>query len=150
MNILQKLLKRKKGITMMESVVSILIIGIATGGILGAFIVGRYSAERAKHRIAAINAINAKLEDIMSFTFFTYISVVETNFPAQAIILDQRDPGDADDDLTGNMTITITDMDAGLGINGYKKVLVSVTWTERGWGGSRVLSESAITYVVQE
>ena len=138
------MLKQRSGATLTEVVIAVLIMGISTSAILGAFIVGKYAVERAKHRTVAVNHIAGELEEIME-TAYVSVTPGTTN---QSVTIDDRGTVDASDDLTGMRTVTVTEMAAGT--YGYKKVLATMLWADVGWGTKSSLDESAITYITQE
>jgi len=51
-----------KGVTLVESLVSILLVSVLLVGILGAFVISRFSVDRAKHRMLAMNTIRQYME----------------------------------------------------------------------------------------
>ena len=106
---------------------------------------GKYTVERSKHRVSAIGFISGKIEEIMETA---YLGVIQSNYTPEVVTIDDRGTPIIGDDLTGTLTVTVTEIVAG--IDGYKKVSVVLNWTEKAWGGSNNLSESATTYVVQE
>ena len=136
--------RQRGGATLIEVIIAVLIMGISTGAILGAFIVGRYAVERAKHRTVVVNRIAGELEEIMETAYVNVIPSTTT----QPVPIDARGTVGTSDDLTGTQTVTVTEMAAGT--YGYKKVLVAIGWADVGWGAKSSLSESAITYITQE
>jgi type II secretory pathway pseudopilin PulG len=51
-----------RGLTLVESLVSILLVSVLLMGILGAFVVSRLGVDRARHRMMAMNTIRQYME----------------------------------------------------------------------------------------
>lgn len=133
-----------KGIMLLETVVAVLIAGIATGAVIGTFIVGKYATQRSKHRVAAINRISEELEQVLSTN---YADIIDGTY-LDNIVIDDKGTADVGDDLIGLQTILITEIAAGT--YGYKEVRATMAWTEQGWGGASDLSENLVTYVTDK
>lgn len=59
----------RRGLTLVESLVSILLLGAFLSGFLGAFFISRLSTARAQHKIIAMNIIKDYMEREMSAGF---------------------------------------------------------------------------------
>ena len=118
-------LRQKRGLTLVEMVISVLILGLALGAMLGTFVMGRVSATKAKHHIQAMNHARAAMEQyIHDGTTFTL-------------------PDGDIKSLGGTCPPpVISDYAAGI-----KKVVVAISWNERSMGGSRQVSEQLVTLV---
>lgn len=123
-----KELKRKKGFTLIEAAVSLLILGIALGAMLGAFVIGRFSVSNAKHRTEAMNHARAAMEK--------YIDDGTTTFTLP----------DADIKSLGGSCSVAETKNYG-GFTGLTRIVVTISWNERTFGGSKQLSEQLVTLV---
>jgi prepilin-type N-terminal cleavage/methylation domain-containing protein len=63
----------KRGLTLIESLVSILLVSILLISLLGAFLISRISTVRAKNRIAAMNIIKDYMEKEMKGGYHDFI-----------------------------------------------------------------------------
>ena len=126
-------MNKKSGITFIETLMSVLVMGMVLGGMLGTFIMGRVSLAKAKHRHAACALIQQKLEEFTDTAYDSISDAAETKVTL--------DPGSSSsgDELLCSRTTTVSSLSYG------KEVTVTVSWTERSWGGQKSVSESAAT-----
>lgn len=117
--------KNKRGVTLIEVLISILILGIALGAMLGSFVMGRFSATKAKHRIEAMNYARAAMELLINDQTATFTL-----------------PDGDIKSLNGSYSPQITNYATGI-----KKVVVTISWDERSMGGSTRVSEQLVTLV---
>lgn len=127
----------RRGITFVEIVISLLLLGIAIGAVVGAFVVSKASATRAKHRVSAINLARAKLETIKGLTY----SQIPDQAIVENVVIDQGLPSPGDE-LSGQRTTTILDV---YGNKAIYRVTTKITWTEFG----NILEEMVITLISQ-
>lgn len=152
-------LKQKKGLTLVEMVISVLILGLALGAMLGTFVIGRVSATKAKHHIQAMNLARARMEWIKDQSYAGLPRGVATVTPAYPYRIsdnpvtidvgrDVDGDGDLDndgDELTGSRITQIKPIGTP---EEYLEVTVTVTWTERLLGGgSRQANEQLKTLI---
>ena len=117
-------LRQKKGFTLVEMVISVLILGLALGAMLGTFVMGRISATKAKHHIEAMNHARAAMEQyIHDGTTFTL-------------------PEGDIKSLNGSCSVVPSDYAADV-----NKVVATISWNERSMGGSSQVSEQLVTLV---
>jgi prepilin-type N-terminal cleavage/methylation domain-containing protein len=126
---------RQRGVTLVEVVISLLLLSIATGALIGAFVISKLSATRARHRISAINLVREKIETIKG--------VLYDQIPAQAgnpeIIIDQGS-ADSGDELRGHLITDVLDI---YGNGSAYKITTTVVWMEL----SSSLQEKVITLI---
>lgn len=122
-------LRQRKGLTLVEMVVSVLILGLALGAMLGSFVIGRISATKAKHRIEAMNLLRAKMEEIKNTP---YSNIVDEG-PVTVTI-------DEEEGLRGTRVVDVDD-------DGYKEVEVVISWQDLSLGGTSQVSERLVTIV---
>ena len=121
--------RRASGMTLVETLVSVVILNIALCVVLAAFITGKMSVARVKHKAEAVNILQKKLEELKNTSYPNIVS----SGPNQI---------DMDANLTANETVTVVDN------NGYKEVRASLAWTETGWASSgAAVSETLVTYI---
>lgn len=107
-------LREKNGLTLVEMVVSVLILGLALGVMLGTFVMGRMSATKAKHHIEAMNHARAAMELLKNN--LSAASSTEWN------------------DLKNNVSATLPGgnlHDPNISGTGLKTVTVTISWNER-------------------
>lgn len=141
----------RKGLTLVESVVSIFILTIVLIGLLSTFYVAKSTASHAKHRMAAMNILQSYIEqearagyDGGGGTTGNYFVTITSADPVTVII---------DNNLNGTITAdpyfsdNIKNADGSLltykGIP-YKIIGFVVSWTERN---GQVCTERACCYV---
>lgn len=136
MGIIKKI-KNTRGVTFTEVIVSLLLLGITIGAVIGAFVMGSMSTARVKHRITAINLAREKIEIVRAVDF--------AGIPAQAgtenITIDAGSASSGDE-LTGQRTTAVLDVS---GSAKEYKITVSVSWTENA--ASNTLQERIITLI---
>ena len=122
-------LKNRKGFTLVEAVVAVLILGTALGALLASFMMGRMSVAVAKHRTEAMNHARAAME------------LLKNDLSATLTLPD----GDIKD-LGGSYSPppSITDY-----VGDVKKVVVTISWNEQSLGTDRTVSEQLVTLVMQ-
>ena len=126
-------MRPKSGITFIETLVAVLVLGLVLSGMLGTFVMGRVSLAKAKHRHAACALIQQKLEELTDTLYDSISGATEADVTL--------DPGSSDsgDELFCTRATSVTSLSYG------KEVTVAVSWTERSWGGQKSVSESATT-----
>lgn len=112
----------RRGITLVEILISILILGISVGAMLGSFVIGRVSATKAKHHIEAMNYARAAMEE--------YKDSGATTVPLGGDIAA----------LGGTCAVTTALLGSGL-----EEVTATVSWTARSLGGSSTVTEELVT-----
>jgi len=117
------IIRSKKGFTLFECLIAILILGIFSGAMIGTFMVGKLSVVRAKHHTQAINHARAAIESIISGSTFTLPS------------------GDIKT-MGGSYTQNIT----GVG-TGIKTIKVIISWNEQLMGATKNVSVELMTYI---
>ncbi len=132
-------MRNEKGVTFIEIMISALILSLSLGGMLTTFVMGRISVAKAKHRIEAFNLIQEKVEEIKDASYGNIAvgTVTESN-----IIIDLGSSASGDE-LIGTRVTNVTTVTEG------KQITVTITWTERKWGGSNQITESIVTIVSQ-
>lgn len=152
----------KKGVSLVEGLISIFLLSALIVGVLGAFFVSNLSTSIAKHRITAMSVLKDYLEREIMAGYdggddgeADYYATVTSATPITVTIDDRGTAGDASDDLVGTLTPTpyFPDnmQDAGgnpLVQSGvpYKIVGFVINWTEDMTGNA--CSERATSYVV--
>ena len=109
--------KSKSGLTLVEVIVSVFILGTALCFVLATFVVGRMGLARGKHRIEARNILRAKMETLKNTPYDNILSSGPHSVPI--------DPGadlieNTGDDLIGQESVYVVDK------NGYKRIKMSV------------------------
>ncbi len=134
----------RKGLTLVEALVSISLLSAIVISILGAFFISRTSTERARHRMTAMNIVREYIEKEVSAG---YGSGSYNSFGSDTPVTT----------VVGGITYSIgpEPYPAGIAAEGgvnYKSIGFVVSWTEAQYGGvgnGVNCSERAITYVSQ-
>lgn len=162
-----RLLRRKnrnRGFTLLESIISVLILGLTVGAMVGVLMIGRAAVTKGKDYIGAMNLVRERMEWIKAQSYASLprgAAAVTATYPylteTETVIIDYgRDiDGDGDfddegeeDELTGTRITQIQPVNDSDGSEMYLRVTVTVTWTERFAGGTTWnASESLVTYV---
>ena len=118
----------KKGLTLVEVLISAVILGIVLISLLGVFVVGRFGSAKAKHHIEAMNHARAAMEQYIKDGTTTYTITT----------------GDISS-LNGNCVIDETPNYGGY--TGLTRVVVTISWTPPTWGGGKEVSEELVTLI---
>lgn len=129
---------KNKGITLVETIVSILLLTISIGAMLGAFLIGKISVARAKHRISAINLARDKIEAIKGLSY----AQIPSQAGSESVTIDQGTPLSGDE-LAGQRATTVSDAH---GDSRQYKIATTVTWAEKG---ATNLQETIVTLISQ-
>ena len=154
-------LKSKKGLSLIEALISIALISTLLAGILGAFIISRLGVDRAKHRMMAMNTIRQYMEQEIKAGYLggyvsgSYYATVSSSSPVTFTIDDMGTVSTADD-LTGTITPdpypgTIYTIGTSPKTARYKKIGFVVEWHEKLFGGANLPTsrERAAAYVAE-
>lgn len=102
-------IRNSRALTLVESLISILLLGTLLVSVLATFVVSNLSASRARHRFTAMNIIKAYIEqevragyDGGSGNEADYYATV-TSADAVSVTIDDRGTADTSDDLMGDI-----------------------------------------------
>lgn len=112
--------------TLVEMVVSILILGIVAGAMVGVSMIGRMSIAKANHYMQAMGHAQAAMEQLMINETFSL-------------------PDGDIKNSAGSFSFTPTTP-----VTGINPLVVTITWNERSLGGSGQVSEQLTTLVVRK
>ena len=150
----------KRGFTLVEMVVSILILGIVAVTMVGVFMIARVSIVKVKHYMQVMNLLRLGMENQKNKVYGDIASV-----SAQPITIDiGNDAGSTSDDLVGQILVVVGDRDdldgdgitaeAEIDIDGdstndsCKPIYVTISWTSHTLGvGSSSVSEELATLI---
>lgn len=148
-----------RGLTLVEALISILLVSVLLIGILGAFVVARLSVDRAKHRVMAMNTIRQYMEQEIKAGFLGGFGVrddgsVDTDY---YLTVDSGNSSDFTIDDTGSSVLRgrlkpdpypAETYEIGTSPNScrYKKIGFVVEWDEKLSGGADS-TERAVAYV---
>lgn len=133
-------IKNERGLTLVESLVSIALISVLLVGVLGAFYVSKTSTMHARHRITAMNLAREYMEKEISLGYYFGIY-----FQAAAIV---RNVDGVAYTITPDPSVPVIASEGGVS---YKLIGFRVTWEEARYGGAGNLqcSERVTTHVAQ-
>ena len=133
-----------KGFTLTEVVVSLFILTIVWVSAVGTVIVSKYAASRARHKTQAIYIAQSTLEQMRRQPFQSLGSSA-VSFNGSVIIDTMGNFNNPTNPFMGNQMVTVSPIDA------YRqRVQVTVSWTERLFGGSEPLTEYCTTDIANE
>ncbi len=111
-----------KGITLIEVIVSIFIIGSVLIGMIALFSLGAVQSALSRHRNNAINIAQARMEELKEAG---YDSINPGSFPTQeGVIIDNGRTDGSSDDLNGIMRTELSTITEGY------KIIVNISWTD--------------------
>lgn len=133
-------INNSRGLTLVESLVSIALISVLLIGILGAFFISKASTARARHRMTAMGLVREYLEKEVSlgYNFGVYNQSAAAQVTADGIIYT----------VTPDPATPVINQEGGVS---YKLIGFNVTWNEPRYGGGSdvICSERAVTHVAQ-
>jgi len=148
-----------RGLTLVEALISILLISVLLVGILGAFVVARLGVDRAKHRMMAMNTIRQYMEQEIRAGYLGGFGARDDESVDEDYYLtvDSASSASFTIDDTGSSTLQGTirpdpypaeTYEIGTSPDScrYKKIGFVVEWDETLSGGS-ASTERAIAYV---
>ncbi|MFH1837464.1 MAG: prepilin-type N-terminal cleavage/methylation domain-containing protein [Candidatus Omnitrophota bacterium] len=118
----------KKGMTLVESLVAMLILLFVITGMLSAFVVGKMSIYRTGNRAKAMNLLREQMELIKAQDLSTIEGWIDDPFPPE----DDVDDAVGGDDLIDDTRTTTVQQDA----DGNLIVTVTLNWAKKSWGGT--------------
>ncbi|MFH1853990.1 MAG: type II secretion system protein [Candidatus Omnitrophota bacterium] len=116
----------KRAFTLIEIVISTLIVAILAAGMFSAFVATQYIFNRERHRLQAFNFAREVLDKLRSNTNYQYASLnmqEGTVYDETGIITSKAVD-------MANLTPSLTYEISGLDTDPYKTVTVTVTWQE--------------------
>lgn len=155
-------LANKRGFTLAELAVAVLLFGLVVGGLYTTFLMGRVATFRARHQAQSTLLLQAKLEELY---VGDYENVVDSG-PTTVVV----DPGadrewGTDDDTVGQMQVIVQDLadmdgdgdttEAEIDLDGdgkndeCKPVRVTVTWQSYSFGYDKTLTASLDTLIAK-
>lgn len=134
------ILKKNRGLTLVESLISILLLSTLLVSILGAFYISRLCDEHSRHRLIAMNEIKKYIEEEISFGFNegNYGTVASS---AAVDVPDLSDVGGTIKPDPYPPTITT------VGTSSFRTIGFIVEWTERFMGIGNKCREKVLVYV---
>ncbi|MFH1411092.1 MAG: type II secretion system protein [Candidatus Omnitrophota bacterium] len=116
----------KKGMTLVEALVSILILVVVITSMMGAFIVGNMEIKRTKNRAKAMNLLQDRMEWVKSQSPFVIAGWISVPLPAENDV----DSAFGGDDLVNDTRTTTVTQDS----DGNLIVTVCLNWEKAAWG----------------
>ncbi len=121
----------RKGLTLIEIMISVLIILIAAAGILGAFVGGHQLMYYSKHRLQAMNFAREALDKLKCDYEYTSSAMAAGNHDEVSDPAICASGNIIRGEMQGlNSAVLTYNVSAEPEIDSYKEVTVSVQWTE--------------------
>jgi len=165
--------KNSRGVTLVETLTSIVLLSILLCSILGAFFVSKLSTAHARHRVSAMNILRSYIDYELAYGYDgvsdgdgfanpLVVSTDGTNPDPITVTIDDRGTVDTSDDLTGTVTAepyfprNLEDASGELyyyreGAYNYKIIGFNIQWNEDffGRGQGFVCRERSSVYVAR-
>jgi len=147
------MLKNKRGLSLVELLVTALLLGIGLAGIAGMFTVGVISNRKAANITAAANRANQEMERLKDGGFFNaVIDYDHYPYPDYTIISSTRVQFSVDElqngigyiDLDLDPEAEVIDPNTSLQVGNLKQATITITWG----GGKRVQGSYTITSLI--
>ncbi|MEA3560383.1 MAG: prepilin-type N-terminal cleavage/methylation domain-containing protein [Candidatus Omnitrophota bacterium] len=130
-------LKNEKGISLIEVLVSAVILVIVVVSLLGVFVIGRIGSAKVKHRAKAMNLLRAKMEEIKAQDYSDFSVGTTDEYDVENTIT-----AGVDELLNDVITTQVASQGSGL------KVTVTIAWDEKKWlGADQQQGEELITLI---
>jgi len=132
-------LTNSRGLTLIESLVSIALVSVLILGVMGAFYVSKISTVRADHRMTALGLVREYLEKeiAVGYNFGTYSQSSSVTRTVDGISYT----------ISPSPWPTVVGSEGGVS---YRTVGFRVTWSELQHGsGPLACSERVVTYIAQ-
>ena len=130
----KRALCNRQGLTLVEVAIASLILLVVTFGILRADLTSRFIVHASRVDLEVLSILQSYLEDERSQS---YVNVADAAYPA--VTFSSRGTADASDDITGSVTIDVTD-------NGDDTKTISAT---AAWDQHRLNQRIAKTMTLQ-
>ena len=132
--------KNKRGLTLIETMVAMIIAALILLGFLQLCSTSMVMVKNIRYRLSAINIARAGIEDVRA-PGHGGIIIGTTNVP---VIIDEGSTAAAGDDIAGTMTTTARNTTSGPS-NGCK-IIVQVTWSVSGMAMQETLETVVYAY----
>ncbi len=133
----------RRGFSLTEAIVSILVLMILWLAAVNAMIVGKYSASYARHKVQAMYIAQQAIENLRK----TPYSLMSSSGPAAVSIDSKGTPDTSADNFNGTQTITVYSEVAG---TYFRRVVVKISWNEIFFGRTKQMNEYCGTYIANE
>lgn len=133
----ERAVKKRSGLTLVESVIAMFVAAILVVGFLQACSSGALMLKNLRCRVRAINIAQAEIEDIKARGNEGIDVAIYTPFLSTPVVIDEGVTVGPIDDIAGEMRTTAMDVVSGP-TNG-KKIVVEVLWNFMGEAKSELL-----------
>jgi len=128
-----------RGITIIEAVVSIMIVGFVLVGMLRLYSLGDVQSVLSRHKIMAMNIAQAEIESLISAS---YEEINISSYPVtKAVKIDTGKTSNASDDINGTMITDISSISEGY------KATATISWNDYYGQMSEVVTSIITSYL---
>lgn len=128
-----------RGITIIEAVVSIMIVGFVLVGMLRLYSLGDVQSVLSRHKIMAINIAQAELEFLINAS---YEEININSYPVtKTVKIDTGKTNTTSDDIDGTMITSISSISEGY------KVTATISWNDYYGQMSEVVTSTITSYL---
>ena len=128
----------KKGFTLVEVLISAVILGIVIISLLNIFVLSKIGSAKAKHRMKAMNLLRAEMEEIKVQDY----SVIDG-----WIVSPRSNKNDVDNTIGTDELLNDVITTSVVLANNNLEVTVEITWDEKRWLGTGQQSEDLVTLI---
>ncbi|MBU1062235.1 MAG: prepilin-type N-terminal cleavage/methylation domain-containing protein [Candidatus Omnitrophica bacterium] len=114
----------KRGITLIEVLVSIFIVSFMLVGMMRLYALGQIQSVITKHKVMAINLAQAEIENLKNFTYEEITPMLSSYPLSKTVTIDTGETSATSDDITGTMVTDVSSISEGY------KIIVTVSWTD--------------------
>jgi len=125
--------KNKKGLTLVDTVIAMIIAAIILIGFLQICNSSMLALKNVKYRLQAMNIARAEMEAVMSDGYEPNANDDNT----VSIIIDEGQSASPDDDVLGEMRTIVQEVSSSP--NRGNKIVIEITWAMRGQPRSEIL-----------
>jgi len=115
---------KKRGITLLENVLALVITTMVITGLIQLFILMPMHSKIANHRVSAVNLAQSKIEELKALGYNGVVTSAYTPPVEDPVIIDSVNLENPSDDLYGIRATAVTDITDG------KKIVATVSWSE--------------------
>jgi len=128
-----------RGMTIIEAVVSIMIVGFVLVGMLRLYSLGDVQSILSRHKIMAMNIAQAEIESLISAS---YEGINSNSYPVtKTVKIDTGKTSNASDDINGTMVTSISSISEGY------KATATISWNDYYGQMSEVVTSIITSYL---
>ena len=136
--------RKKKGLTLVETVIAMVIAAITLVGFLQVCNTSALMLQNIKYRMRAVNIAQAELEELMALGYDGIDIAAFSSFRRTFVVIDEGLTDSADDDIIGEMRTRANEVIRPPFMG--RKIFVEVSWELLGEPKSEILETLVYTH----